>query len=108
MMANDDTPCSKREIVSLREHFERLLIEHEKRDEMMHQATDKALNLAHAQNEMWRKNSSDLQAQLEARERTHQEQLLLRDRQFLPRGLGVVVAVVAVISLILNVWTKIP
>lgn len=101
-------PCEQRDLISLRDHFERLLTEHEKRDDLLHQASDKALKLAHDQNEMWRKNSSDLQTQIIERERQYQMQARERDRQFLPRSIGVVGVIVAVLSLIITLWAKMP
>lgn len=89
-------PCTRNELVSLREHFERLLQEHEKRDDLQHESDEKARAVLERQAEHWRQNANEWRAAMDDRE-----------RNFLPRSLGYVLALVSIVSLVIGIWGQV-
>jgi len=93
-MANEtDAPCRRSEIVSLREHFERLLDESEKRALMRYEAQERALKIAEEHAAHWRASANEWRAAMTD-----------RDRNFLPRSMGVVIGIVAVLGFMLQIY----
>ena len=90
-----DEPCNRTDLVSLREHIEALLAAQDERNRLLHDSSDRALRIAEANNERWRQNANEWRAAMDDRERT-----------FLPRSLGIVIAVLSIVSLLIALWGK--
>lgn len=74
--------------VPLREHFETLLAEQEKRYAQRFDAQEKAIAVAEANAEKWRANANEWR-----------QAMTDRERNFLPRSLGHVIGVLSALSL---------
>lgn len=88
-----DNSCRHSELVSLRDHFERLLKEHERLDDLRHVATEKALHIAEMNTERWRANANEWRAAMDDRE-----------RNFLSRGMGAVIGLLSIISFVFTIF----
>ena len=82
--------------VPLRQHFEALLEETDKRYNQRFEAQEKAVSAAEANSEKWRNNANEWR-----------ESMLDRERQFFSKSMGYVVALLSVLALILSIAEKI-
>jgi hypothetical protein len=88
-----DDPCRHSELVSLRDHFERLLVEHEKRELLRAETTQRALEIQQQATEHWRENANEWRSAMDDRE-----------RNFLSRGMGLVIGLLSIISLVFTIF----
>ena len=82
------------EIVSLRDHLERLLAEHEKRETLRADAMQRALTIQERTTEQWRANANEWRSAMDDRE-----------RNFLSRGMGLVIGLLSIVSLVFTIWS---
>ena len=90
---SQDPNCRQSELVSLRDHFERLLAEHEKREQMREEAMQRALQIQETNTLHWRESANEWRAAMDDRE-----------RNFLPRSIGYIVGILSVVSLVLTIY----
>lgn len=88
MDASRECACS-REI----EHLKQLLQEHEKRNNMMFANIEKANTVRDRTEEHWRAAANEWRAAMDDRE-----------RQFVPRSIASILAIVSILSLLVGLW----
>ena len=84
-------------VATLKEYIEVQLTAHERLDDERHAASDKALEIAFAQNQVWKEH-------YHTAEKKREEERVM----FFPRTLGFIAMLLGVVSLVITLWQTVP